>query len=148
MDVISKNAIGLRPVFFFFADKQNSEFQLLNARILFAFWEDWTRFFFGRGSSLYRVSNGGVHCELVFSVSVITGNLFQHVHRLHTCSCQRWKSSAFLFKFSPPGLAHRRVKKKSSCLLPQTPECCWLLGWNWTTVYRGSGNNVLYTSYL
>lgn len=65
----------------------------------------------GRGSSLSRVSNGGVHCELVFSVSIITGNLFQHVRRVHTCSRQRWKSSAFLIEFSPPGLAHRRLKK-------------------------------------
>lgn len=36
---------------------------------------------------------------LVFSVSIITSNLFQHVRTLHTCPHQKWKSFTFLSKW-------------------------------------------------
>lgn len=123
-------------VFFLFSFYRQRKHRLpdLDARVLLAFPDSCTHLWDGKGGwvgSLYRVSNGGVHCELVFSVSIITGNLFQHVRRLHTCSCQRCKSFAFLLEFSPPGLAHRRLKKAAVyCLKHQNVVDC-LPGTEW-----------------
>lgn len=87
----------------------------------------------------------GGYFKLVLSVSIITSNRFQHVHTLHICSHQQWKSSTFLFKITPLQLAHRHLKK---LLFIASNTNMLLTPGTWMAVYRGSGNNVSYTSCL
>lgn len=67
----------------------------------------------------------GGHPGLVFSVSIITSNLFQHVHTLHTYPNQKWKKALHFFSKLP-----RCVECNGFSLLPHTALCCWQFGWN------------------